>query len=147
MDFVIHAHSGLRWLLLLAIVIILFFSFAKRSTKIPLSNGERLIMLSAVILMHLQILLGFILYFGNKRYEGFGQMDVPILRFLAIEHMLGMIIAAILLTIGYKKTTDTPEGKMVHNTMFLWFAAAFLVILISIPWPFRGNGFDYFGYF
>jgi hypothetical protein len=55
-------------------------------------------------------------------------------RLLAVEHPILMIIAIILITVGYskhkKKTTD--EGKF--KTIMLMYGMALILVLTRIPW-------------
>ena len=62
MNALVSAHSGLRWLLLLTIIISIVVSYANRSSSV-LEKKQKLIYLSAFIFSHIQLLIGLILYF------------------------------------------------------------------------------------
>ena len=61
-------------------------------------------------------------------------MKTKEVRLLAVEHPLMMIIAIVLITIGWskhkKKTTDTAKFKM----FAIFYGLGLLVILSRIPW-------------
>ena len=67
-------------------------------------------------------------------------MADPIRRFYALEHPFAMILATVLVTMGRKKAeaaTGTPDK---FRKIILWYTVAFIIILVSIPWPFRIPG-------
>ena len=71
-------------------------------------------------------------------------MKVGVQRFFLVEHISLMILAAVLMTIGYsttKKQINTPYGG--KKLLFYYLIALFL-ILLAIPWPFRGFGTAWF---
>lgn len=141
-------HSGLRWLLLLAMILAVGGAYASWKAKGKYGVKNKMINLVTMILMHTQLLIGFILYFGRKHYEGFSHMDIPLARFLAIEHMIGMLVAITLVTIGRKRAEASESDTAKHRKILLWYGIALLLVLISIPWPFRSEAFgQYFGWF
>ncbi len=141
-----HLHSLLRWILLLLLVI----SVSKvmlGSTK-RFFEKDRKMALVVMILAHVQLLIGFALYF-MKDYIGYLSNlgdQTTFYRFFAIEHMAGMVIAIILITLGYGKvkrgTTDAAKMRAVK----VFYGLALIIILVSIPWPFR-EGFAHLGWF
>ena len=56
------------------------------------------------------------------------------LRFWAVEHVIGMLIASALLHIGTTRVKKALEGRR-HKTAIIFFGLALLVVLASIPWP------------
>ena len=69
-------------------------------------------------------------------------MKDSVARFFAIEHMIGMLIAIILIHIGYSYSKKNVSDTIKHKRTVLLFGLALLIILISIPWPFRIVGAD-----
>lgn len=135
-------HSWARWLVLILLVVAIVNSIrglAARASWIP--NDNR-ISLWAVSATHLQFVLGLILYFISPVIQNaFADMGAAMtnkdLRFWAVEHLVGMIIAVVLVTIGRArvKRADTNIGK--HRAQLLFFGFALLIILFSIPWASR----------
>jgi len=132
----IHAHSGLRWLLLIALVYAIFNAFSKKKNG-TFQAQDKMISLLAFILSHVQLVLGLSLFVLGKRWGGFAHMKEALPRFFAVEHTLGMLIAIALITIGYikskKQTTD--NGKFSKIATF--YLIGLILIIVSIPWPFR----------
>lgn len=97
-----------------------------------------------MIFCDIQLLVGLILFFTNNWFEqmksGMGNvMKNDYSRFFTIEHSGMMILAWILVHIGRAsvKRAETPRAK--HKKMLIYFGLALLIILISIPWPFRAE--------
>lgn len=144
MEILIHTHSGLRWvLLILMIMSIVIAYFAKKRPHIP--NKKQInIPLYTMILFSLQVILGFILYFTSGKVSfGSGVMADSILRFFTVEHLAGMLIAWILVHLGYLRSRKMEYQKS-YKTIFTYYLIALILVLISIPWPFRNLGTGWF---
>jgi len=136
-----HSHSGLRWVVLLFLVGVVLNSgiryFMKKEFR-PVDQGIGLIALS---LLHLQLLIGIILYFVSPMVIFSAEsMGNALLRFFLVEHSSLMLVAIILTTLGYSlvKKAQTQEAK--HLRLFLFFGIGLLIIIVSIPWPWRALG-------
>jgi hypothetical protein len=66
-------------------------------------------------------------------------------RFFAVEHISMMLIAIILIHIGRSKTKKAISDISKHKTSFWFYFIALILILASIPWPFR-KGFEALGW-
>lgn len=142
MHIVLVLHNLLRWAVLLFGLWTLLNSltgyFGKRNYTANDNRSNLLFMISCDI----QLLLGLILYVSNgwfDRLKHLGEnMKDPYTRFFTLEHLTMMLLAWILVHIGRasvkRATTDTAK----HKKMLTFFGLAIVLILISIPWPFRG---------
>jgi membrane protein DedA with SNARE-associated domain len=66
-------------------------------------------------------------------------MKQEVTRFFMVEHFTGMLLAIILITVGYvigKRALPEKSAKII----FWFYTIALLLILAFIPWPFRGLG-------
>jgi len=101
--------------------------------------------LYGLMLVHIQLLLGIILYFISP-YVQFNEytMSESFLRFYTIEHVLGMLLAIALVTVGYSKAKKNIGTSRPGKIVFWYYLIALIVILISIPWPFRNLGGKWF---
>ncbi len=141
MQFVLILHNLVRWA-------VLFFGlwtllngitgyFGKRNYTVNDNRSNLFFMISCDI----QLLLGLILYFVNgwsaKLKDLGSNMKDPYVRFFTMEHLVMMLLAWILVHIGRAsvKKAATDAGK--HKKMLLFFGIAIVLILASIPWPFR----------
>ncbi|WP_428654649.1 cytochrome B [Runella sp.] len=137
MEILVRAHSGLRYVVLALLVAAIYIAFTKRNQpNAPYSK----VYLFAMISTHTQLLIGLILYalaWGVK--VRFDMMSDRFYRFYTVEHVVGMIIAIALITIGHAQAK-----KLNHGKVFTFYLVALLLILISIPWPFRSLGANWF---
>ena len=91
-------------------------------------------------ILDVQMWIGLLLYFVLSPITGaalddFGAaMKVPQLRFFAIEHVLGMVIAIALAHIGRGKVRKAPEHRRARLAA-IFYGLALVAILASIPWP------------
>lgn len=137
-NFLIHAHSGWRWIVLILLLVAIAKAFMGWRKLSPYSNGDKKIFLFAMISTHIQLLGGLILYFTSDKVNFTeGWMKVPMLRFFGMEHLLMMIIATALITIGFRKHKTAEEDKGKFKKIFIFYLIALVVILAAIPWPFR----------
>ncbi len=139
-NFLVHAHSGLRWLVLIAIIVALIQTFMRRGTTGNIMETKSVLI--TFILTHVQLLIGLILYFiSPKVIFGANTMSNSMLRFYTVEHLVGMLIAIVLITVGYSKAK---KADLPYNKAFNYYIAAFIIMLVSIPWPFRELGAGWF---
>jgi membrane protein DedA with SNARE-associated domain len=68
------------------------------------------------------------------------------LRFFAVEHITGMIVAIVFGTLGYSLSKRASTDAARFRAQALLFSLALLLILALIPWPFRA-GFEAYGWF
>ena len=131
----VHSHSGLRWLVL-GLLIYAIYNAAVNKTSYE--KRDKMINLFAMISLHIQLLLGLILYYtsGNVSFDS-GWMKNAVTRFYGMEHLLGMLLAIIVVTVGRKmaEKQESPEQK--NKKILVWYTIGLVLILASIPWPFR----------
>ena len=131
MESIVRAHSGLRYVVLGLLLAAIYTAFTKKSEA---NAGYSKVYLWAMIATHTQILLGLILYFWSPKVN-FSMMSEKLYRFYNVEHITGMLIAAVLITIGHRQAKN-----LKHNKVLMYYGVGLLVILVSIPWPFRNLG-------
>lgn len=140
MEILIRSHSGLRWIVLILLVVAIINAFRKKSTNSSYIKKDKLINLFAMVSLHIQLVLGFALYFLSGRVNfNAGWMKIASFRFFGMEHLLGMLIAIAIITIGRKKAEKQSIDTKKHSTIFVWYLIGLILIFASIPWPFRTN--------
>jgi len=123
-------HSWLRWAVLAAGVAAVARGGARDS-----STGRWF-----TILLDMQMLIGLLLYFVLSPFtkaalSDFGAaMGNPQLRYFAVEHVFGMVIAIVLAHIGTAKIKKAPAERKGKLAM-IFYGLALVAILASIPWP------------
>lgn len=140
MSGLIHAHSGLRWVVLILLLVALVNAF-KGQKRREYVKKDKLINLFTMISLHTQLLIGLLLALipnasGKVKYSG-EWMKSELYRFFGMEHVLGMVIAIVIITIGRKKAESITAPEAKHAKILKWYLFGLLFILASIPWPFR----------
>ena len=144
-DILKHAHSGLRWIVLALLIYAIFNAFSKWQSGGSFTEKDRKLNLFTLIFTHVQVLLGLGLYFLSPSVQfGSETMKISELRFFTVEHFAMMIIAAILITVGNAVSKKTADDTAKFKKTFIYFLIGLLIILIAIPWPFRGFGNGWF---
>jgi hypothetical protein len=142
----LHAHSGLRWIVLAGLIFAIFNAYKGKKSGLEFTDKDRKIGLIAFIASHIQLILGPALYFMSGKVNFCSAtMSDSVLRFFTVEHTTGMIAAIALITMGYIKSKKATESNKKFSLQFSFYLIALIIILISIPWPFRealgGNWF------
>ena len=71
-------------------------------------------------------------------------MSNDVLRFFLVEHIFIMVLAVLLITIGYSRAKRAiDEGKKFRNIL-VFYLLGLLLILAGIPWPFQDYGTSWF---
>jgi L-asparagine transporter-like permease len=143
-SFFLHLHSVGRWIVLLLLLVAIFNSLVAGDRPFIRTDARTGTIL--VIFADLMLLIGLVLYFFNAKglgYQAFHHysssevMKNANLRFFAVEHISMMVIAIILIHIGKAQGRKAISDKSKHRRTLIFYVLALLMILISIPWPFR----------
>jgi cytochrome c biogenesis factor len=141
----IHIHSGLRWLALVFLILAIADAAVKMRRRYDIGKSRPAFHLPAMILMHIQLLVGLVLYFiSPKVVFDASSMKDTVLRFYLVEHIALMLVAIILITVGYVKAKKKSDPVKKNRTLLIYYAIGLILILVSIPWPFRGLGAGWF---
>lgn len=139
-----HLHSSFRYLVLLFIVLAVVDAIMGLSSGKSYKKSSKLFALFGLITSHIQLVVGLTLYFlGGTMFKGIGAaisdggfMKETITRFYAVEHITMMIIAIVLVTIGYSKAKRIESSKKKYRTILIFYGIALVLIFAMIPWPF-----------
>ncbi|PWH83702.1 hypothetical protein DIS18_03865 [Algibacter marinivivus] len=133
-------HSYWAYLVLIILIIAVVNAIAKSVSGKEYSPKDFRISLFTLIVSHIQLLIGFILYFVSPRFAAFselgmgGVMKDAVNRLYLVEHPLINIIVVALITIGYskhkKKLTSAPKLK----TIAIFYTIALVLLVSRIPW-------------
>jgi hypothetical protein len=145
-----HLHNFLRWAVLITLIASLYRAYIgwkKGQTNAKLDN---LLSILTVSFADVQLLLGFYMYLKpapNSWLSAYLNMPMAdamhsnASRFWKVEHITGMLIAIVLLHLGrvFYKKKNWEEAKR-YQRWFVFFFVAFVIIMATIPWPFREAG-------
>ncbi|MGV3632189.1 MAG: cytochrome B [Bacteroidota bacterium] len=139
-EILVRSHSGLRWVVLILLVYAIVNAMLSRHRGEYLKK-DKMINLFAMVFLHVQLLLGLILYFISPKVVFVeGWMKVSQARFFGLEHIAVMALAITLVTIGRRKAENEPVPAKKHSKIMLWYIIGLILIFASIPWPFRKLG-------
>ena len=93
------------------------------------------ISLFAMVLSHMQLLVGFILYFVSPLgLDSLGQMKDSAVRLTSLEHPLINIIALVLITIGWSKHKKEESHNGKYKKIAIFYTIGLVLILSRLPW-------------
>lgn len=134
-------HSSLRWLVLIALIISIFraargYYWNKRFTK-----TDNLTRHWTATIAHVQLMVGMTFYFQSPLVKYFlrnfktAKESIELLYF-GLIHSVVMLLAIVLLTVGSALAKRQSIDRDKFRTMFIWYTAAFIIIIMIVPWPF-----------
>ena len=141
-----HTHNILRWLVVLFGLLSLFTGLRGLSGKRNFTDGDKRTAFFFLISCDLQLLIGLALYFTKGYFRNFsgGNMGAVmkdgIMRFWTVEHFIGMLIAIIIVHIGYSGTKGSRPHAAKFRRLFWCSLIALILIALMVPWPFRAPG-------
>lgn len=135
-------HSVMRWVVVILAVLAVGRALYGWLGKQDWTELDERLGLFYTIALDVQLLLGIVLYIVSPFIRGIlgnmGEaMGDTLLRFYAIEHVFMMVIAVILAHVGRALAKRAKDPAKKHRMAAIFFGLSFVVMLISIPWPFR----------
>ncbi len=135
----LHAHSGLRYVVLILIVLVIFQSFTAWRKKHKFDRTHKVLANMSAGMMVVQFLIGVVLYFLSPKVLFDAEtMKSTILRFFTLEHPLLMLISCMIIVHGVSKA-KAYSNYDTHKQLFWSHLIGLVLIIISIPWPFRSS--------
>lgn len=132
----VHAHSGLRWLVLIMLLVAIVNALIGWLGNKDWQKKDKMINMITMMFFHLQVVIGIVLYFISPKVTFTGLFDegMRTAMFYSLEHPTMMLISAILFTIGYSKAKRADSDSQKFRRTFFWFLITLLIVLYSIPW-------------
>ncbi len=93
------------------------------------------------IAFDIQFLLGLILYVAGSPMTRVAWQDMgaamgePVLRYWAVEHAFGMIVALALAHVGRVRIRRMADATRRHRTAAIFFGLSLFIVLATMPWP------------
>jgi hypothetical protein len=143
--FVLSLHSWLRWVALVAGVAATFTTLSDRSNSASPGRAD-LWGLVLMMALDIQMLLGLLLYlvlspFTAEAMRDFGAaMRNPGLRYFAVEHLVMMLGAVILVHVGRVLGRKAATADSKRMRLLICFGLATILMVLAIPWPGMASG-------
>lgn len=133
--FIQKFHSGWAYVVVLLLVIATINALMGYLSKREFTAKDKKIALFALIVTHLQLVIGFILYFVSPNgHQALSSMSVPELRLTAVEHPFAAILAIILITIGWSRHKKTLASDLKFKLIMIFYALGLILLLGRLPW-------------
>lgn len=138
-DVVKLLHSYWAYLVLIVLIIATVNAIIKTVGDKEYSANDFRKSLFTLIVSHIQLLIGLVLYFVSPRLELWSElggkvMSNSIARLYLVEHPLVNIIAVALITIGYSKHKKKLTSRAKLKTIAIYYSIALVLFLSRIPW-------------
>lgn len=142
----LHIHSVLRWVVLIFVLASIARGFMGWGGKQAFGKQDFVIRLVALVSCHIQFVLGMVLYWALSPSvalflaEPGAAMADPVLRFWGLEHAVMMLVAIVLVTIGYSKGKRAATDQKRFRLQAIFFGIGLLIMVMGIAWPFGKLG-------
>jgi hypothetical protein len=133
-------HSLIRWAILFTVAVAGVTALSGWLRQGPVITWQRAVAIWAMVLCHVQLVIGLVLYGFDISKDVFKSMAPDHARYWKFEHLGMMVIAIALVTIGRiaSKKARTEQGK--HLRVAIFYLLALVLMLAMIPWPFTAMG-------
>lgn len=132
--------------MLILLVLAIVKSYSGMSSGRSFAEGDRKLSLFLMIAAHTTLLVGLVLWFFGQfglslaLDNGMGMvMKNSVMRYWVVEHFVGMLIAIVLITIGRGVAKKSIPDSAKFKRAFWLFLVALIIILATVPWPFRAG--------
>jgi hypothetical protein len=132
-------HSLFRWLVLASLMYAIFRALRGYTTRLPFTSADNSVRHWTATIAHIQLILGFTLYFVSPLIQTFRQQGMKAggqLVFFGLIHSSVMLLAVVLITVGSAMAKRQSADRAKFGTMLIWFSIGLLIIFLAIPWPF-----------
>ncbi len=134
-----YLHSGFRYIVLILVILAIIQALLGWLGKKNYTEGNRKLNLFALISAHTQLIIGLVLYFLSPLVQfSKATMKDATARYWTVEHITMMIIAIVLITVGYVRSKKAllPEKK--HFNIFVFYLLAVIIVIVTLVLSHRG---------
>jgi len=130
-------HSYWAYIVLLILLVAVVNALLGSSKKKAFTDKDLRISLFALIVTHLQLLIGLGWYFMSPWYKSMKENGIDAAnRLLAVEHPIMMLAAIVFITIGWSKHKKQTTAAGKFKTIAIFYGIGLLLILARIPWQY-----------
>lgn len=145
LSFLLIIHNLFRWTILILALYTLYNNYAGWKSERPFLKKDKVLNSVFIGMFDLQLLLGLLLYFvysdvTKMAFENMGAaMKDKSIRFWAVEHIMGMVIAVIVAHLGGVFSKRSKSNPHKFKKAFVYFLIAIILVLLSLPYSFHGG--------
>lgn len=138
-DFLTGLHNLLRWVVLVAGVLAIGSTLRGVATRGPWTDGVRRLGLIFLSSLHVQLVLGLILYVLSPLVRNaLGNMSAAMesdqLRFFVMEHLVLMILAIVAAQLGYSLSKRAESDRAKYLRAAIGYGLSGVLLIFGIPW-------------
>ena len=134
-----HAHSGLRWAVLIFLVWTIVNALIKLNKK-DFTEKDRKLGVFALMSTHIQFIIGLVLI----GFSPLIKIDGVVKSFYLGQHIPMMLLAVILITVGYSTSKRAVTSSSKFKKTLIFNLIGLVLILAAVPWPFRNLGGNWY---
>ena len=137
---VLNLHSYWAFLVLAVLIIATINSIINYIGKKEYGPKDFRLALFTIIVSHIQLLIGIVLYLVSPRLALFGELGMggimkdSVSRLYLIEHPTMTILALVFITMGYSKHKAKLSSHAKFKTISIFYGIGLLLLLSRIPW-------------
>jgi len=140
-SFWLPAHSFFRWIVSFSLLYAVYRAYRGYTAGRSFTRTDNLVRHWTATFVHIQMTLGFILYFTSPLIRFFfshtGEAtEHPEALFFGLVHIVLMLTAVVIITIGSALAKRETEARRKFRYMLVWFGLGLIIILAAVPWPF-----------
>tara|TARA_B100001250_G_scaffold365735_1_gene346639 strand:+ start:136 stop:573 length:438 start_codon:yes stop_codon:yes gene_type:complete len=132
-------HSYWAFLVIITLAFIVINSIIAKFSGRTFNTKDLRISLYGLIFSHIQLLIGFILYFVSPWFDQFSQLGMGIMknaetRLYLVEHPLINIAAIIFITLGWSLHKRQLDSSKKFLRIGLFYGLGLIFLISRIPW-------------
>lgn len=129
----LELHSGWRFVVFILLVSAFLVALKGAIFKSAYPEGTRKLNLFAMTSAHLQFLFGLALYFTSPlvQFDKAGMKD-KLIRYWTTEHIVIMILAITVITIGYSRSKKMTVSGAKHRSIAIFYGIGIFLIVLAI---------------
>jgi hypothetical protein len=129
----LHSHSFLRYIVLILLLVVIIQALTGLTGNKPFGKSNDKTSLFLLIFTHIQMLVGLILYFVSPWVKfGSTTMSDKLTRYWTVEHIFGMLIAVVLITVARISSKKLATDNAKHKRLLIFNTIALVVILLTV---------------
>lgn len=137
---ILGIHNLVRWIVLILGLLAAIMAWIGWLRKREWQEGDRKLGSFFAMSADIQLLLGLLLYFffspltRTALSDIAAAMQVPDLRFFALEHGFYMLLVVVFAHLGSIFSRRAKSSRSKFLTAAVWFSLAVLLVIVGIPW-------------
>jgi L-cystine uptake protein TcyP (sodium:dicarboxylate symporter family) len=129
----LHSHSLLRYFVLILLLVVIVQALIGLMNNQPFGKLNNKLSLWLLIFTHIQMLVGLVLYFKSSWVQfGDTTMKDDTLRYWTVEHIFGMLIAVVLITVARATSKRLPTDQAKHKRLLILNTIALVIIIATV---------------